>query len=245
MLFPVIRFAKKEYLEDLQNGKLFMRNVVYYQRLESVDTARSDPFDGAIPAPGLIPRCLQGDPRISDLNLETTRIMTFNTYVSCFFGIEAHQIDSSGHIVLSNDVANELSKFSCENALIIDLNKFAERLGSTMLSSQTNLNFGHIKYLTNEEYEFELSRLTHFSPTSQPIEFLKRDIFSNQQEFRISCKDDHISQVLNSEASATNMSPEFILQISDSFITVDIGSIQEFSRIIKLADLLRGNIQLI
>lgn len=246
MFLPIlIRISKKKYLEDLQAGKLFMRNVMYYQRLESTDTVRCDPFDGAIPAPGLVPRCLQNDSAVSDLNLQTTRFMSFKTYVACFFGIKSDQIDSTGHIVLSAAIVNELWKFCCEDALIIDLNRFAKRLSEITDSKQAELDFRHVKYLTDEEYIFELKCLLQQAHTTQPIEFMKRKIFSNQQEFRISCKNDLIFRKFQSSSSSVlAISPEMAEQMGNAFITIDIGSIQDFSCIISLKDLLEGKIQL-
>lgn len=237
MFLPIVRISQKEYLEDLQNGKLFMRNIHYYQRLESEDLARSDPFDGAIPAPGIIPQVLHESSSVSEINLQTARITTFNTYVSCFFGIEPRQIDSSGRIILLPAIANELRRFNCEDAIIIDLNCFARRLEKIVEAEQPNLNYGHITYLSEQDYGIEMSNLTHGMLTSQPMEFLKRNIFANQQEFRISCRrNDILYQELCSlcpPGNAIDVSPEMAKRIGDSHITIDIGPIQEFSKIIK------------
>ena len=223
-----------------------MRNIQYYQRLESEDLARSDPFDGAIPAPGIIPQALQESTEISKINLQTTRFTSFNTYVSCFFGIEPHQIDASGHIALSLSVADELRKFGCEDAIIIDLNCFAKRLEKIVETEQPTLNFGHVTYLSDQNYNVESSNLMQGILTSQPMEFLKRDIFAKQQEFRISCKqNDILYQKLCSLCPpnfAVSISPEMAKQIGDSHIIIDIGSIREFSKLIKLTDLLEGKI---
>lgn len=246
MFLPIVRISEKMYLDDLQNGKLFMRNLQYYQFLECDDLARSDPFDGAIPTPGMIPKILEKSPEISKVNLQTSRITTFNTYVSCFFGIKPHQIDSTGCIRISPDIANELRKFNCEYAIIIDLNRFAERLQKIVETEQPMLNFGHVTYLSKQDYDTELNNLLHYIPTSQPLEFLKQSRFANQQEFRISCKkNDSLYQELcsaDSSNSGVSVSPEMAKRISNSHIDIEIGPIQEFSWIVKLSDLLEGKI---
>lgn len=243
---PIVRISEKKHLEDLQNGKLFMRNVQYYQQLESEDLARSDPFDGAIPAIGVIPKVLEGNPVTSQLNPETSKFTYINTYVSCFFGIRWHQVDSSGRITLSPSIVNKLREFICKDAIIIELNRLTKRLQRVMEQEQPSLIYGHVEYLTNQDYDVELTNLIKNMPPSRPFEFLKRDSFAQQQEFRISCRyNDDIYQKLcvsESQDPARHLSHEMLKQIADSSITIDIGSIQEFSKIIKLSDLLEGRI---
>ena len=79
---PMIRADEKEYLERLQSGEFYMRSSLYYQALDSTDTARSDPYDGAIPAPNPT-----GFPfsKLGISNISHPRIMMLHTFVKCFF----------------------------------------------------------------------------------------------------------------------------------------------------------------
>ena len=79
---PMIRVDGKEYLERLQKGEFFMRSSLYYQGLDGKDTARSDPFDGAIPATGN-----SGFPfsQLGISDIRNPRIMMGNTFIKCFF----------------------------------------------------------------------------------------------------------------------------------------------------------------
>lgn len=246
MFLPIVRISEITHLDELQNGTLFMRNLQYYQQLEQDDLARSDPFDGAIPTPGMTPKVLEKSPEKSEVNLKTSRITTLNTYASCFFAIKPHQIDSSGCIKIPPDIANELRKFNCEYAIIIDLSRFAKRLQKIKETEQPSLNFRYVTYLSELDYDIELNNLLHYGSTSKPLEFLKQNRFANQQEFRISCKNnDSIYRELCSASSSNpvvSVSPEMAKQISSSHIDIEIGPIHEFSWIITLSDLLEGKI---
>ena len=217
---PLVRFAKKEYLEQLQAGNLFMRNIMYYQTLEQDDTARSDVYDGAIPT-SFVPLAVEKPGKV-----EHSRIMMPDKYVTCFFHYQKTTED--GHLCMSDRSKFELEKFGCDYALIIDTNRFLTRLNEVQCK-EASLNYGDVIYYTKLGYQKEVNQvLAHRMPTN-PIEFMKRDSFSSQQEFRISIS--HKTPLFYDlfKKPINEISQQELAELVSTTYTLDIGSIKEFS----------------
>ena len=79
-MLPIVRFSQKEYLEELQQGHLFMRNIAYYQQYDKTDTVRSDQFDGSLPSFEYIPH-----PYEDKVIPSSGHFMRFNSFITAFF----------------------------------------------------------------------------------------------------------------------------------------------------------------
>lgn len=227
---PLVRFSKKEYLEQLQSGRLFMRNIMYYQDLEETDTARSDVYDGSIPFP-FIPKVANHLEKITN-----PRILMPMKYVSCFF--KYNSIGDTGQLHISQESKKEIIKFGCEYALIIDTNKFIKRLNDLVRSKEPTLNYGDVFYYTDDDYQKEIDRIMSRSLPSQAIEFFKREKYKVQQEFRVSLN--YQSPIFGEifKNPVNDISAEKALKFRETTYTLDIGSIKEFSMLITAQDVL-------
>lgn len=226
---PIVRFSQKEYLEDLQKGHLFMRNIAYYQQYDKTDTARSDPFDGSLPSFEYIPH-----PYEEKVIPGSGHFMRFNSFVTCFF--RYHHIYNN-LVVTSPEVSAELKTFGCEHALIINTNLFISALQS-QYDNGVNIRWGDVSYFSESALHAELMKFllpTQAKRTVFPFEFIKRDTFQQQQEFRVCVRQNtpDVNCFLNDlHQSYSEFSEETMNLVTNSTLTVNIGSIKEFSQIV-------------
>ena len=236
---PMIRVDDKEYLERLQEGEFFMRSSLYYQTLDGKDTARSDPYDGAIPS---------GNPtgflfsKLGISGIRNPRIMMGHTFVKCFFyygKTDCHQIQDGVYILsMTADARKALSAFTSSHVLLIlNPSQLVEQVDQACKKQALKLWYSDAEYLTPEELaQREVEFITGQS-TVHPV-FCKNKDFQSQQEFRFCVKMPykHISeskflngieyQMIDSEAK-------------DETYTLDIGSIKNISCILPMSEMLK------
>ena len=182
---PLLRVDEKKYLERLQEGEFFMRSSLYYQMMDEKDIARSDPFDGAIPAADFtgFPLSQFG---ISDIS--NARIMLGNTFIKSFFHYDNNdccQIQESIYCLrLSTCARKALLNFSASYALIlISPSQLVEQVKSVCENQKLKLWYDEVEYLTDKQlYERKIGLATG-KCRKNPC-FYKSIDFQAQQEYR-------------------------------------------------------------
>ena len=235
---PMIRVDKREYLERLQNGEFFMRSSLYYQALDCIDTARSDPYDGAIPATSTTGLLFS---KLGISEVSNPRIMIGHTFIKCFFHYnktDCYLIQDGVYLLnMTDDARKAVASFSAPYALVIlNPSKFVEQVSRPCEKRASRLRCDDVEYLTTQnlqerEHDFLTGRYK-----KHPV-FYKRVDFQAQQEFRfcVQVPYKHISnpivtngmeyQIIDSEAKKETY-------------TMDIGGLESVSCILPVIDVL-------
>ena len=239
---PLIRLDKLEYLQKMQAGELYMRNSFYYQTLEQIDIARSDPYDGSLPTDGVIKMPAFGS---KESQIQNPRIVMGDTFIKCFFYYSEQECTktSSGEylLLLSEDSKTELSSFNQDFALVIvSPNRFIEQVERACLQNQSKLWYSSIDYIDREE----MTKLTEEFVKALQSEkelinpsFYKDKRFSKQQEFRICARHPYRSisaPLIDRGLEYFKIAPTVV----DEVFSIDIGSIESISFIIPFARLI-------
>ena len=235
---PMIRVDGKEYLERFQKGEFFMRSSLYYQGLDDRDTARSDPYDGAIPATGSIDSPFL---KLGISNIRNPRIMMGHTFIKCFFyynEMECRKLQEGVYILcLTNDARKALSDFESSYALIIlSPTQFVEQVNKACEREGLKLWYADVEYRTSEELQqIEIDFITGRS--KKHPSFYKRMEFQNQQEFRFCVR------VPYKHISETKTSNGIEYQLIDSkakeeTYILNIGSLENISCMLPMSEML-------
>ena len=238
--YPLILVAKKEYLESFQRGNLYMISCLRYQQMEKDDSRRGDKYDGAI-------KC-NYDNYIKNQKLSNDirnfRIMNLGTYIKCFYHFKDNDVqkisDNEYIFTLSKKSVDEFYNFNEEYALIIyDVPKFIERFSNACKENKNirNYFYSDVNYIDEDEYpkfEKDLIRAISGEKTENDINpiFIKRNIYSSQQEFRIAVS-------LDIEDPPENANG--IIGLPES-IDFSMQGIEDISAIFKLSEIVKGAI---
>ena len=235
---PMIRVDGKEYLERLRRGEFFMRSSLYYQTLDSKDTARSDPYDGAIPAPKLTGSSFS---ELGISNFRNPRIMIGHTFIKCFFyydKTDCRQIQDGVYLLsMTADTKKALSEFSSLYALIIlKPSQLVEQVSLTCQKEALKFWYSEVEYLTSEALE---QRRIEFLTGQSKIHtvFYKNIDFQSQQEFRfcVQVPYKHISKSKNLNGIEYQM---IDLEAKEETFTLNIGSLKNISCILPVSEML-------
>ena len=183
--FPLIRFDDRQWLIKLQNGEFFMRNSLYYQKIEAEDLARSDPYDGSIPFPDTNSVMKE----ITGKETKNERIVLLNRFIKCFYHCTDADFTYIGgniwKLQLSKEAMQEVSNFKVDSAMII----FNPSAFINQVLKECNINskrmwYGDVKYLDDKDYHQIIQTLEEEPSECYKIPFYKRMKFKNQKEFR-------------------------------------------------------------
>lgn len=228
---PIVRFSSKEYINQLQAGHLFLRNNMYYQYLEATDAARSDIYDGSLPFPdnGLL-EFLAGE------TINNARIMRLDAYVSCYY--HCHCIRSGCFYIPESD-KEELRKFNSDTAIVIDIDKFEERLQIVCAQKGIEILFGDVTYYNDEELAYLVRNLKggNIPQILSAPQLLKDRAFFNQHEYRVSVTYKPKMLLENPSASMIRQNDREKEELRNSIYLLDIGSIEDFSTVIPTEEL--------
>lgn len=184
--YPLIRFDNRHWLELLQAGDFFMRTSLYYQRLEDVDLARRDPYDGSIPFPdksGVIKK-------LTGKETENQRLMLLNRYVKCFYRCDETNFQYIGgsiwKVIFSDESIQEIKNFKVDSAMILfSPSQFVDQVKRACDQKQERVWVGNVAYLSGEDMQRKREQLFENPEIRNEIPFIKRSQFANQKEFRI------------------------------------------------------------
>ena len=239
---PLIRVDNKVFLEQLQQGELFMRNSLYYNSGDSTDTVRTDKFDGSYPADS-IKSFLNQD--LYNFNPQNSRIMMIDTFVKCFFHYYPKDAEKYGRTGiryrLSELSRKELSSFNSDSVMIIfDTKAFYTQFETACQQQNIEYNYCDVAYLSEDERNKESMKLINFNLNTLNPAFVKEKSFSYQQEFRLYIK----NQLDNvTEHITENGTPYFFIpkETAKQSVTINIGNISEYSAIVSFDEFINSN----
>lgn len=234
VIYPIVRLSSRKHIESLQNGKLFLRNNTYYQRIEESDQARNDVFDGSIPFPddGTLST-------IADQEVKNARIMKLTAYVACFYHFHC---ETNGCFYVPKEDKEALLAFNCDTALIIDPVEFGTRVRRACEREKLSPMMRDVFYISpNKEKEI----IEHIRRGSVPMfiqtpQFVKSNCFYEQHEYRVSIDytPDFLAAHINGQVLSLN--DEDAKGLYESTLTIDIGSIADISEIVTVEELLNS-----
>lgn len=234
VIYPIVRLSSRRHIESLQNGKLFLRNNTYYQRIEESDQARNDVFDGSIPFPD--------DGTLSAITgneVKNARIMKFTAYVACFYHFHCEKY---GCFYVPEEDKEALLAFNCDTALIIDPVEFENRVRSACERENLPLMIRDVFYISpNQEKEIIEHIRSGFVPMFiQTPQFVKSNRFYEQHEYRVSIDytPDFLASHINGQVLSLNY--EAAKKLNESTLTIDIGPIADISEIVTVEELLNS-----
>ena len=215
-----------------------MRSSLYYQALDSKDTARSDPYDGAIPATKPTGSSFS---KLGISHIRNPRIMMGHTFIKCFFyydKTDCHQIQDGFYLLsMTADARKALSEFSSLYALIIlKPSQLVEQVSLTCQKEALKLWYSEVEYLTSEELEQRRIEFLTGQSMIHPV-FYKNIDFQSQQEFRfcVQVPYKHISE----PKKLNEIEYQIIdLKATEETFTLNIGSLKNISCILPVSEML-------
>lgn len=236
--YPLIRFDNKEWLEKLQNGDFYMRNSLYYQRLEASDQARRDPFDGSIPFPDVsgVMKNLSGQETSNE------RLMLLDRFIKCFYHCTAEDFTYIGgnlwKLQLSEKTMRMAAEFNADSAmLILSPASFIEQVKNVCAKKQKKMWYGNVEYCNKAAYSTAVRSFFENPSQTYKVPFYKDQQFSSQKEFRICIQHPFVPR---DDKRRWMELPASLARISYS---LDVGSIED-TCIISLNNLFQHGILL-
>lgn len=184
--FPIIRFDNRIWLEKMLDGELYMRNSLYYQRIENKDEARGDANDGSIPYAGI-----EGFLKfLSGREVRNGRIVMFDRFIKCFYHCTNTDFSYIGgnlwRLKLPETAMHKMNVFKTDSVMLIfSPSVFIEQVLNACQREQKRAWYGDVQYVVEGEYSALLQNLLANPSESYKVPFYKNARFSDQQEFRI------------------------------------------------------------
>lgn len=241
---PLLRVDKKEYLEDLQRGKLYLRNNLYYQKLEADNDVRSDPYDGSLPTDGVLE-----SPTINGTPLRNMRLTQGNAYIKCFYHYKQKDVvrinERYYRLTIPEEAKESLMSFGSDHVMIIfSPIVFAYRIDEAALKVGDTSYCKDVEYLDEEGLRNKtielIAGLNNGEMSDNPI-FYKDVKFKDQQEFRV-CVHRLINDLLPTKISYGIEYYNIIQEYIDTPYTINTESIEDISSIIELNVLLEHSL---
>lgn len=234
-----MKFSKKEYIEDFQNGNIYMNRLQFYNDLEKKDgnIGVGDKLDGKIEFKHAVLTLYASEEEKNKNN----PLAVFengqgalgggfeNKPAFCMFSFDERNISNKEECIIENDGKNlmgikyimnfteiqkcRIPEFGEWGVVITDNGEFIRRLNDAFDKNGIFYKKDWVKYYknTNSEEQFD-----SISNEPHQIAFWKRDIFAYQQEFRI--------QITN-------------IDVKDSY-KINIGDIHDISKMMRTKDIL-------
>lgn len=231
--FPLIRFDNKEWLEKLNQGDLFLRHSLYYQGLDSQDSARSDTYDGSIPAEHLVElKCKENG---NEIQIQNSRLMNLNYYIKCFFHCNGGNIKlyppNYFEFVFSEKCKQEIRSFNVDSALIIfSPTKFFSQIQNVCTKRNETVSIDDVHYLDEKQYSVAAQGIVNGTTCTETV-FYKHKRFSNQQELRVCVH--HNPSFLDENMTAVIIPRK----VTGEPYSIDIGALED-TMIVSLEELL-------
>lgn len=197
-LFFLIKFTQEKYIKDLQEGKLYCKNLNYYRNLEEQynDRDMGDKNEG---------KFLLNDVKLEVYrNKDTKHILTISSNIStfdrcdvkkkpvfCMTGIKKSDIkdfydkEKGGYIVKFSELLKEMIGKSYWEAAVLITNfpKFCEKLYEKCKKDSINIKMEPVKY-TDMKINY-IDRINDFVKDNSNTVFYKDNYYKGQYEYRI------------------------------------------------------------
>lgn len=250
--FPIIRFDEQCYLEKLQTGSLYMRNLFCYQ-VEESDASRYDKFDGAIPIE-------VRSELMNNHSIDNFRIMKLQCYIKCFFQFlydDLHQDDNGEYrLIIKEKSKHWIKSLNVKYGMVLNTKMFLERFYAKCDKINLRCGAGQVKYMSSDAYNNYLMKLSstikelsnNKSKDLKSIdlprpEFCKKEILAMQQELRICVYDNDFNQkLINSYAPISYIPEDDSQKIFSRPYSLEIGSLEDISVIIPIEDIFKNGI---
>jgi len=242
--FPLVRFSKKHYLQELQQGSMYMRNACYYRAMESEcgNTVQGDQLESKLPyySGNYFQKILSKNNISSDDIIGNWSLMAANNFICCMYAFNESNIINRGEnwITLGiNRRQNDIKKFG-EHALVIcDVDRFIQSFGTTTIDCSYKQQ-GYVEY--HDLYDHDIADvitgkyIAHLASTDpqkaiQRPEFIKNINYEYQQEYRF---------VVNTAYSPEDIVSEYQGIIKNDGIKIEIEDCTSHSFICSTEDLL-------
>jgi len=176
--FPILlKLGKREHLEMLRTGTLYMNTLAYFNKLEA-DAARSDPYEGTDSilqpqhvghfiieprVPGLIPHRIDPKDLAGPIRIARNRTSACNVF--CMFSITK---------LMVGPVFSESCEWFVDHfVLFTNTPEFLNRVARAAEREGLGFQCGMVEYYGESEYSGQTGR------------FRKRSCFAYQREYRI------------------------------------------------------------
>lgn len=252
----LIRTDKLEYLNDLQNGNLFMQTCVHYQCLESEDIARKDAYDGSIMTSNqhfnVIPPMEVGA-------IRNARFTEANCFIKSFHQYSADSVKRLPNHILAFEFSAETKKsmrsFGNEYAMILPGPEFINRFKAACKARGYKCGAGSVCYMTSEQYAESETAIVQWLMSKQHDKcfalpqispaLCKPERFSAQQEYRIYLQyESREYQQLILKAQQTSATMQEFLDVIHQPLVFNMGSLEDISLIVPIDIILNNPIYL-
>lgn len=245
MTLPLIRIDDEPWLNEYRKGKVFLRSQLYYQSLDSRDSARSDMFDGAIPAmtSKYFDSISKGLP--AGAEIDKSRIMNLNVFISCLFAFNDANVfrvnEDAIKLSLSEENKAALREFKKDSALVIfDRDEFERRIYASARENQTPCIAQNVEYCDFSDQETSTKLIVESIGGMRPaykIPFTKDSQYTPQQEYRICC------EFKRSIADPAQQDMFYLSNaVKDEYRFLDSASMEDISLILPIDSVLNHSI---
>ncbi len=221
----LIKFGDKKWIEKLQNGEIFMQPFKYYRELESEQMKRGQGDKHEVMLYSTMPGgtiSLAGSNKKSEILSFSLGHKEDEKYLTgCFYNVDDERLiikepTTSNYklIKFTDDEKKEFSEWG-DTALIIDKEKFIDRLNSYLIPNKIRGGFSKVYYYNPNNPPQDCIK-AHTEVLSSRF-YWKEEFFINQNEFRI---------VLDQKSD-------------DGKIVANIGNINDISICVRREDILK------
>lgn len=223
----IIKFGKKEHLEALQKGKLYMKNLRYYASLEEDGSGIPDNEEGLfvlddiafeMKKPGTSVTVLKGTAKKMKMDLYISQCPVFCMYSMDIRNLKnisicADRCEISGEFVFDAIQKEKLPKLGNYALIVLDTEVFKKKLKDCLNHEKHKYIMDYVKYYENNTLEAVNAVING----EDRIAFIKRKSkFEHQQEYRLYIKN---------------------CSVDDSLV-LDIGDISEITKIVSTNELM-------
>ena len=243
-MFPLVRFSKKDHLQELQQGLMYMRNAGHYRAMqsESGNTIQGDQLESKLPYySGNHMKKLLSTNNVSSDIVGHWSLMAANTFICCMYAFNESNIINRGENWITLGIErgeNDLIEFGDHALVICGVDRFIQSFNNISINYSYKQQ-GHVQYHNLYDHEIAdivtekyISYLAHTDPkkTILPPEFIKDIKYEYQQEYRF---------VLNTGYSHEDAVNEYQGIIKNDDIKIKIEDCTPHSFICSTEELLR------
>ncbi|GGC97807.1 hypothetical protein [Pontibacillus salipaludis] len=233
-IFILLKFSKREYLEMIQKGKLYMNNFEYFINLERETgiKGQGDKLEAANVMNDMILQVLDpgshdivGELEASQMHFRPDYMKYIPIFCMTYIGpndieiIEESQEQMNAVINLNEDLRSRITQEFGEHVLVISPNEFIKKVMTMAERENLALRAGKVNYSNLSINDKE--RFDEFHSGNPALYFRKDKSFEYQNEFRLVLHGEHTKKP----------------------VIKDIGDISEVSKLMTVDQLLNNKIQ--